>query len=87
MYCTACRSASQAEFPAEMIIHFRGLENVDKPGVWVFPKVLLCLDCGFTQFTVQDKELTLLASSAPTSDRSRAQQKVDEDALPIELIL
>jgi hypothetical protein len=45
-----------------MILHFRGLKNVDKPGVWVFAKFLVCLDCGFSHFTVPESELALLAT-------------------------
>ena len=48
MSCRLCRSDNEAEFVAEMIIQFRGLENVDEPGVWVFPKLFVCLDCGFS---------------------------------------
>jgi hypothetical protein len=51
--CPKCQSAKQAELTAEMIIHFSGLTNLDKPGVWVFPKLLVCLDCGFSSFTVR----------------------------------
>ena len=61
MSCPSCGSENNAEFAAEMIIHFRGLENVDEPGVWVFPKLLVCLDCGFSQLTVPKSELALLA--------------------------
>jgi hypothetical protein len=39
-----------------MGIHFVGLKNVDKPTVWVFPKLLVCLDCGFTEFVIRDTE-------------------------------
>jgi hypothetical protein len=41
-----CGSGNQAELAAEMVIHFSGVKNLDKPGVWVFPKLLVCLDCG-----------------------------------------
>jgi len=49
-----------------MVIHFSfsGSKNLDKPGVWVFPKVLVCLDCGLSQFTVPESELALLATGA-----------------------
>jgi hypothetical protein len=36
----------QAEFASEMIFHFAGLRNVDKPGVLLFSKFSVCLDCG-----------------------------------------
>jgi hypothetical protein len=51
MPCPSCASDTQGVFPAEMIIHLAGLENVDKPGIWVFPNLLVCLVCGFSSFT------------------------------------
>jgi hypothetical protein len=69
MHCTLCRSSNQAEFAAEMMIHFSGLRNVDYPGILAFPKVVVCLDCGLSQFTVSKDELALLASPTPTSGR------------------
>ena len=50
MNCPSCQSSNLTEFAAEMILHFSGLKNVDKPGVWVFPKVSVCLDCGSSRF-------------------------------------
>ena len=64
MPCVSCGSGRQAEFPAEMNIHFSGLKNLDKPGVFLFPKVLICLGCGFSRFTTPETELALLASSS-----------------------
>ena len=61
--CPSCRSNNQAEFPAEMLIHFGGLKNLDKPGVWLFPKVLVCLDCGFLQSTVPGRQLASLVDA------------------------
>jgi hypothetical protein len=43
------------------MIHFNGLTNVSNPGVLAFPKVSVCLDCGFSVFTVQETELTVLS--------------------------
>jgi hypothetical protein len=68
MTCYSCRSVNQAEFPAELLIHFGGLKNLDKPGVWVFPKLLVCLDCGFLQSTVPAPELASLVASTPISE-------------------
>jgi hypothetical protein len=59
-----CVSGNQAEFRAEMNIHFPGLKNVDRLGVLVFPKILVCLDCGFTQFKLPETDLRLLTESA-----------------------
>ena len=41
------QSANQRTFNGEIAIHFPGLEGLGKPIVWVFPKVLVCLICGF----------------------------------------
>ena len=61
MSCSSCLSRNQAEFPAEINIHFPGSENLTKPTVWVFPKVLVCLDCGASGFTTPKNELARLA--------------------------
>ena len=63
MTCLSCPSAKQAELTAEMVVHFPGQEHLAKPGVWLFPKLVVCLDCGFSRFTVPEAELTLVAGS------------------------
>jgi hypothetical protein len=65
MSCLLCTSPKQAEYGAEMIIHFTGLKNVDKRGVLLFPKPLVCLDCGFIHFVVPEDKLAELTESAP----------------------
>jgi hypothetical protein len=62
MPCLSCNSKKQDKFSAEMLIHIEGLKNLDKPVVWVFPKLLVCLDCGFMQSTIPAPELASLAS-------------------------
>jgi hypothetical protein len=62
--CVLCASNSnEAEFPAEMILHFpfSGLQDLNKNGVFVYPKVLVCLDCGFSRFTTPETEVAALA--------------------------
>jgi hypothetical protein len=44
-----------------MGIHFLELKNIDKPVVWVFPEVVVCLDCGTAEFAVLEPELHQLA--------------------------
>jgi hypothetical protein len=56
--CTSCR---QVEFLGEICLHFPGgLKSLDKPPVWVFPKVVVCLDCGLAEFAVPEAELGLI---------------------------
>jgi hypothetical protein len=80
MSCLSCASENEAKFATEMIIHFSGLKNLDKPGVWVFPKVLVCLDCGFSQFAVPETNLGLLKAGTATLEGSTAQKSVEHVA-------
>ncbi len=68
MSCPSCQSASGRTFPSEMIIHFSGLRNVNKNGVWVFPLLWICLDCGYSPFTVPVAELALLREGNVTGE-------------------
>jgi hypothetical protein len=76
MSCAFCTSTNQTEFHAEMNIHLQGIRNSDKPGVFVFPTLLVCLDCGFASFMTPESELTQLAGSAPA--RRPAQDSRDQ---------
>ena len=64
MSCPSCASVNQRDFSTEMMVHFSGLENLDKPAVLSFPRVLVCLDCGFSQFMLPGMELTQIRSLA-----------------------
>jgi hypothetical protein len=75
MTCLSCGSTKHAELTAEMLIHYPGLKNIDKPGVWLFPKLLVCLDCGSSQFAVSETEWASVAKDL--ADRS---SKLEERA-------
>ncbi len=62
---TSCKSENQRNFNGEIAIHFPGLAGLNKPIVWVFPKISICLDCGIAQFIVSEKELEVLRTGAP----------------------
>ena len=61
--CKSCGSVNQKKFSAEMGIHFPELRDIDKPVVWVFPEVVVCLDCGMAEFSVPKAELRQLEQS------------------------
>ena len=67
MCCESCASRNQAEYPAEIAVHFPERENLSKPHVLIFPKVLVCIACGFSQFTIQETELRLLRDGTAAS--------------------
>ena len=54
-------------FTAEIALHFKGLKNIDKPHVFIFPELIVCLDCGIAEFVVSDKELSQLKDSRAAS--------------------
>ena len=60
MACKGCGSENQKVFGGEVAIHFPGLASLEEPIVWTFPKLLICLQCGFTEFTVPERELSVL---------------------------
>jgi hypothetical protein len=60
MKCASCQSGNLAEFAAEINIHFPAVANVNDPGVLVFPKLLVCLDCGSSQFALSESALRVL---------------------------
>ena len=67
MACRSCGSKEQTKFAAEVSVHVLGVKNVDKPTVWVFPGLLVCMNCGFTELTIAENELRLLGKE-PASD-------------------
>lgn len=74
MSCAVCTSRHQAEFNAEVNIHFPGLTNADKPGIFVFPKLLVCLNCGFSRFMTPASELAQLMGVAAKKKSSPRQE-------------
>jgi hypothetical protein len=67
MACAHCNSAKQVEFASEIAFHFSGRENLNKPHVFVFPKILVCLDCGFSGCVVAEMDLRFLREGIRSS--------------------
>jgi hypothetical protein len=59
--CRLCGSVNLNQFIGEMGIRRPGLKNIDDPVAWVFPELIVCLDCGAAEFVVPEGELRLLA--------------------------
>jgi hypothetical protein len=65
MACKSCQSPTHTLFPSEICIHFPGgLEALSKQPVFVFPQLLICLNCGFTECSVPENELRSLAEGS-----------------------
>ena len=59
MVCKQCATETKV-FDSKVAIHFPGLAGLNKPIVWVFPKLRVCLHCGSTEFNVPRHELDVL---------------------------
>ena len=64
MLCLTCHSANTLDYPSEINIHFPGMQGLNIPTVLVFPKLLVCLDCGFVEFEIPERELRVLKEGA-----------------------
>ena len=67
MSCKSCESNHQSLFSGEVAVRFPGLHNLDRLAALLFPELLVCLDCGFTEFVIADSDLRLLAQDAPVA--------------------
>jgi hypothetical protein len=64
--CKLCHSVQQNNFRTEINIHFPGPKNLHKSSVWAFPTLLVCLNCGFTAFVLDRRELARLRDDSGT---------------------
>jgi hypothetical protein len=67
MACKSCGASNQMNFTGEIAIHFPGLNNIDKPAVFVFPEILFCTNCGYAEFAVPENQMRLLANGGAGS--------------------
>jgi predicted Zn-ribbon and HTH transcriptional regulator len=65
--CKSCQSERQSNFNGEIGLHFPGRKGLDKPLVLVFPQLVVCLDCGFTEFEIPETELRVLSDGTDPS--------------------
>ena len=49
--CIHCQSENQHTFSGELALHFRGLEGLNKPIIWVFEDISVSLECGYAHST------------------------------------
>ena len=57
MKCASCSSHELGDFSAEIMIHCVGIDSTNYPGVLLFPKLVVCLACGASQFVIPEAEL------------------------------
>lgn len=72
MSCKSCQSANTRIFNGEIGMHFPGLEGLDMPIVWAFPKIEVCLECGLAEFQIPESELRVLGQDVAAAAKSVA---------------
>ena len=76
MACKSCQADNQTLFPSELaILSPKGKETPDKGWLLVFPQLLVCLTCGFTEFSIPGAELRRLAQDVVAGPSERGPGK------------
>lgn len=66
--CPSCSSKDQRTLNGELALHLQGLPGLGKPIVWAFPEVLICPNCGFAVFALDDAPLQELCQNCRRGD-------------------
>lgn len=61
MSCKSCSSSNLRNFRTEIAVH---LKVTDAPHIFVFPEILVCLNCGFSELVIEDDKLEVLAEDS-----------------------
>lgn len=67
--CRVCGSEHLQKLRGEIAMRVPGLKNIDKPVVWLFPDIVVCMDCGISEFAVPEDELRMLAKREAATGR------------------
>ena len=62
--CKSCESNNLKELGSEVCVHFSGLQGLSKTPFMIFPKLMVCLDCGFTEFAFPEAQLLIVREGA-----------------------
>ena len=68
--CPSCSSKDQRKFSGELALHFPGLQGLNKPVVWAFPQILICVNCGFAAFALDNAPLQELSQGCSDDKHS-----------------
>ena len=79
MPCRLCHSKNQQLFPTEIALHAPSdIEAVKFRQTLVFPQVLACLDCGFSEFSIGGETLRELSQGKPTIPEEQSHDDVND---------
>jgi hypothetical protein len=81
----SCPSAKLIELISETCLHFPGLNGLKAVPIFVFPKIVLCTDCGLMQANLSATDLELIrhayakVEGASSGSGSRPQVPVNRE--------
>jgi hypothetical protein len=62
--CQVCASSNLIELVAETCVHFPGLKGLKVEPIFIYPKIVVCTECGFAQSYLSDRELEKVKEGA-----------------------
>ena len=68
--CKSCGSQTVSSFDTEINIHFLGTKGTDRPSVFAFPMIEICMNCGHMESALSAAELRLLRNGTRGSSGS-----------------
>jgi hypothetical protein len=71
MPCKFCESDNQARFGAEVCFVFTGRASLENSPVYTIQKPVVCLDCGFTELAIANRELQSLRDGIQSAKLGR----------------
>jgi hypothetical protein len=76
MQCQSCQSSRSAKLTAEVAIHFPGMRDLNTPHLFVFPHIVVCLECGSTTFRVPEGELQSIRERVSLPSRAPREESL-----------
>lgn len=70
--CSSCASSNVVTLIAETCFHFQGLSGLKADPILVYPESVVCLDCGFTESNLSEKELEQVRKGAGRANAASA---------------
>jgi hypothetical protein len=61
--CGSCGSVSAIELASETCLHFPGLKGLNMEPIFIFPKTVVCLNCGSMQSSLAEREIEQVEES------------------------
>jgi hypothetical protein len=72
--CKACNSSKLIELTAEICLHFPGPSGLKTDPIFLFPKIVVCSDCGLMQANLSAGDLEQIRQGVAKVEGAPAQE-------------